>query len=272
MAANPREGFRSETLARFALSAFGPATDVEVEDDYGVDLVCATSRRVGQRLHVGSGYLVQVKSQTETEVTYSGEHTGKWLEDLGSPLLVCRVDKAAARIELYSTWNISRVLHQIAAYSQASPETFWLILDQPVSTDEPSPNAIPLGIPIVAFSVTELHDSEKVNTLRTCIEEWVRMDSQNILWRRIGLAVAFGYTKWETNRPPSHFNNWYHPYYYSAKVADRAREILVECAALIALTHKTNKVSEVDALRSYANMFCTRTEELSFAFDVLKAE
>jgi hypothetical protein len=31
LAANPREGFRSETLARFALSAFGPATAVEIE-------------------------------------------------------------------------------------------------------------------------------------------------------------------------------------------------------------------------------------------------
>jgi hypothetical protein len=186
MPANPREGFRSETLARFALSAFGPATNVEVADDYGIDLVCATSRRVGQRLHVGSGYLVQVKSHDATDVTYKGEHAGKWLEDLGSPLFVCRVDKAAARVELYSTWNISRVLLGQEAYGQASPETFRLVLDQPVTTDEPSPDAIPLGIPIVAFSVTELHDKEKVNTLRTCIEEWVHMDSRNILQRRIG--------------------------------------------------------------------------------------
>jgi hypothetical protein len=253
MPANTREGFRSETLARFALSAFGPVSAVEVPDDHGIDLVCATSRRNGQRLHVGGGYLVQVKSNDAKEVTYSGPHVREWLENLGSPLFVCCVDKASTEIRLYSTWSISRVLLNVAAYDKASPETFRLVMDQDVTGKEPEPDAIPLGKPVVKFAVTQLHDSKLVDNFRLCIEEWVRMDSENLLNRRSKLAIAHGFTEWETNKPPSVFNRWYRPYFYSAKTAVDARRIISECAVLIALMGESE---EKGVLASYVNKFC----------------
>jgi hypothetical protein len=226
---------------------------VEVEDDYGIDLVCATSRRVGQRLHVGSGYLVQVKSDDVDRVTYEGEHVRKWLENLGSPLFVCRVEKKSTRIRLYSTWSIACVLLNLTAYEMSSPETFRLLLDERVTTDQPQADAIPLGDAIVDFRVTDLHDTTRVNELRECIEEWVRIDSENILNRHAGLAIAFGYTTWKTNEPPSRGGLWWKPYYYSQKSADDARRVVARIAPLIALTAK---LGEKEALASYLTSFC----------------
>jgi hypothetical protein len=202
---------------------------------------------------VGSAYLAQVKSNDEKEVIYSGPHVQAWLQNLGSPLFVCRVHKASTRIRLYSTWSISRVLLQLTAHDQVPPEIFRLVMDQAVTTEQPTPDAIPLGRPIVDFAVTELHDRNHVDTLRTCIEEWVHMDSENLLQRRIGLAIAHGYTEWETNRPPSAFNRWYRPYFYSAKTAGDARRIISDCAALIALVAGPE---EKGALAAYVKKFC----------------
>ena len=71
-----------------------------------------------------------------------------------------------------------------------------------MSFSEPKPEAILLGNPIIDFRVRDLHDSTFVDTLRACLEEWVSMDAENIVRRRVGLAIAYGYTQWETNRPP----------------------------------------------------------------------
>ncbi len=73
-------------------------------------------------------------------------------------------------------------------------------MDMPI-TLRPCADAIPLGLPIVDFKVTELHDKDYMNKLRDCVEQWVRMDSENIVRRRIGLAILHGYTEWETNKP-----------------------------------------------------------------------
>jgi hypothetical protein len=253
LAANLRQGFRSETLARFALSAFGPATDVEVEDDYGIDLVCATSRRDGRRLHVGPGYLVQVKSDDEQGPEYKGAQVRSWLEDLGSPLFVCRVDKAKTRIRLYSTWSISRVLLQLTAYGGQTPEAFRLVFDADVTTEQPAAERVPLGPPIIDFYLPELSGADYVRQLGSCIEEWVRMDTENIVRRRLGLGVAKGYTRWEPNRPPSLFNHWYKPYFYSPNTATQARAILAECATLLTVG---NDPAEKELLRSYIVKYC----------------
>jgi hypothetical protein len=252
LAANPRQGFRSETLARFALSAFGPATDVEVEDDHGIDLVCATSRRDGHRLHVGPAYLVQVKSDDVPDVAYRGPQVRAWLEELGSPLFLCRVDKAITRIRLYSTWSISRVLLQLAAYG-GDAEIVRLVPDLTVTVDQPPPDNVPLGPPIIDFRLPELDNPDYLRKLGSCIEEWVRMDTENIVRRRLGLAVAKGYTEWESNRPPSEFNHWYKPYFYSSNTAAKARTILAECATLLTVG---NNDAEKSLLRSYVTTFC----------------
>lgn len=252
MPRNTRQGFRSEALARFALSAFGPAIDVEPEDDHGFDLVCATSKPSGKRLHVGPGYYVQVKSQGALEIRYKGDNARAWLEDLGIPMLVCVVDKTEARLRLYSTWNIARVILQFRAYG-GDDTVINLVMDEEVTGEQPPPTRVPLGPPIVAFHISELDDAEHVRLLGACIEEWVLMDTENIVRRRLGLAVAKGYTKWETNKPPSAFHHWYEPFFYSNETAATARKVLAECASLIALGRNQ---AEIEMLGAYVREYC----------------
>ncbi len=249
---NSRQGFRSETLARFALSAFGPATDVEVEDDQGIDLICATSRPVGGRLHVGPGYSVQVKSEGETEVVYQGPHVRTWLEGLASPLFICLVDKGTTRIRLYSTWSITRVLLHATAYG-GTIDRVRLVPDEPVTCDQPPPEHVTLGNPIIDFRVPELAEQGRVDRLRECIEQWVLMDVENIVRRRFDLAVASGYTEWTTNLPPKQGARWYKPYFPSEQTWPKARAIIAECASLLALRKDPQ---EKDLLAAFVKKYC----------------
>ena len=47
LAYNFREGYRSEYLAHYIFSGFGPAIPVAREDDFGLDLICNISKRDG---------------------------------------------------------------------------------------------------------------------------------------------------------------------------------------------------------------------------------
>jgi len=64
-AANLHEGSRSEILADYLFSTWGTVTPVRLQDDYGVDLYCTLSDRVGHRAVVSDYFLVQVKSTTD---------------------------------------------------------------------------------------------------------------------------------------------------------------------------------------------------------------
>ena len=61
-APNPHEGSRSEILADYLFSSWGTVTPVRRQDDYGVDLYCTLSDRIGQRAVVRDYFVVQVKS------------------------------------------------------------------------------------------------------------------------------------------------------------------------------------------------------------------
>ncbi len=58
---NLREGFRSEYLAHYAFSAFGPSIQIQREDDFGLDLICNLSEQEGNMLITKLAYGVQVK-------------------------------------------------------------------------------------------------------------------------------------------------------------------------------------------------------------------
>jgi hypothetical protein len=133
------------------------------------------------------------------------------------------------------------------------PDTFRLELEKDVTTRQPTADAIPIGRPILDFCVTQLHDPTLVKNLRQCIEEWVRADTENIVRRSIGLAIARGYTRWETNKPPSSSSEWYRPYWYAEKAKQDARGIIADCATLISL--KGNP-EEKKQLAEYVARYC----------------
>src|ERR1700757_1666050 len=65
IAANFHEGSRSEILADYLFSSWGTVSPVRRQDDYGIDLYCTLSDRVGQRAVVRDYFVVQVKSGAE---------------------------------------------------------------------------------------------------------------------------------------------------------------------------------------------------------------
>jgi hypothetical protein len=126
-------------------------------------------------------------------------------------------------------------------------------LDVDVPFEEPEPENVPLGQPVLDFCLPDLRDEDLVRRLGSCLEEWVRMDGDNIVRRRLGLAMAVGYMKWETNKPPSEFSHWYKPHFYSPNAAVQARALLAQCASLISLVADPE---EKDVLRTYVGKYC----------------
>ena len=62
---NLHEGSRSEILADYLFSRWGAVTPVRRQDDYGVDLYCTLTERIGQLERVSEYFTVQVKSTEE---------------------------------------------------------------------------------------------------------------------------------------------------------------------------------------------------------------
>src|SRR6266568_4771 len=61
-AAGFHEGNRSEIFADYLFSAWGTVTPARRQSDYGLDLYCTLTERVGQRARVREYFSVQVKS------------------------------------------------------------------------------------------------------------------------------------------------------------------------------------------------------------------
>src|SRR5690242_12796256 len=62
VAANPHEGSRAEILADYLFSAWGTVTPARRWSDYGLDLYCTLTERVGKLARVKEYFSVQVKS------------------------------------------------------------------------------------------------------------------------------------------------------------------------------------------------------------------
>lgn len=58
VAANPHEGSRSEVLADYLFSGWGTVNPVRRQDDYGIDLYCTLTKRIGQRAIATDYYVV----------------------------------------------------------------------------------------------------------------------------------------------------------------------------------------------------------------------
>lgn len=65
IAANFREGSRSEYLAQYVFASFGTAVAVPHQEDFGVDLFCSLTERIGPLSWPVEHFTVQVKSNFE---------------------------------------------------------------------------------------------------------------------------------------------------------------------------------------------------------------
>src|SRR5271166_3617840 len=90
VAANFHEGSRSEILADYLFSMWGTVSPVRRQSDYGIDLFCTMTERIGQRARVRDYFSVQVKS-TEGPWKFNDVDSVKWSVEHPGPLFLCTV-------------------------------------------------------------------------------------------------------------------------------------------------------------------------------------
>src|SRR5215831_7954799 len=102
-AGNLHEGGRSEILADYLFSRWGPVTPVRGRDDYGCDLYCALTDTIGRRELVTEYYTAQVKSTDDPWVFQNSDEI-RWLIEYPTPLFLCTVNKALLRVRIYQVF------------------------------------------------------------------------------------------------------------------------------------------------------------------------
>ena len=102
-AASFHEGSRSEILADYLFSAWGTVTPARRQSDYGLDLYCTLTERVGQRARVQEYFSVQVKSGDDVVWSLNDVASVKWLVDHPLPLFLSAVNRKTGIVRVYHT-------------------------------------------------------------------------------------------------------------------------------------------------------------------------
>jgi|ERR1022692_4784853 hypothetical protein len=192
-------GARSEILAEYLFSAWGPVVRGRWEFDYGVDLFCAFADTVGQRAWVANNYTVQVKSNRDTWLLESAEEV-RWQVEYPSPFFVCIVDKARGEISIYQT--MSRF--HAGARGQL-PDQLQIIPGDGASgtVDSSAYNGrMDLSAPIVRIASAELFDTARIDELKSVLRWWVNREQENLRLFANGFRVAPTPSSYITNEIP----------------------------------------------------------------------
>ncbi len=199
VAANLHEGSRSEILADYLFSGWGTVTPVRRQDDFGIDLFCTLTERVGQRAAVTGYYSVQIKS-TDDPWVIGGDEAIRWLVDYPTPLFLAVVDKKAGAMAVYRTtarfmagfWPHQGKLALKPSRSDEGDHVQWR-----------DPTQFDLSAPILRVTLQDLLAPEKLAHLRAVFDFWVRNDELNCMLRRMGLLRVREPQKYFTNVVPS---------------------------------------------------------------------
>lgn len=168
-APNLHEGGRSEIIADYLFSTWGTVTPVRRQDDFGVDLYCTLTERVGPRAMVTGYYSVQVKSNTQAWVFAKADEV-RWLIDHPTPLFLACVDKCGGVLSVYQT------LARFVAGLSAEPSPLELL----PSDDEEGRmihwyegQRLSLSAPILRVSLSDLCDTAKLEQFKSVMRFWV---------------------------------------------------------------------------------------------------
>lgn len=213
-----RQGNRSEYLALYVLSALGIAVYVQRTEDIGVDFYCSLANRKGRRMTFHSPFLVQVKSN-HRKICYGGpdkknnkwkKEQIEWLFAQELPFFIAVVDKKTLKLELYSTSNmwgahykdgyvgeVVFVLNQPKGKDEVFvPDNSVAVQDWPKGIGNGKRITVPLGYALVSISLNDVEDQNKLTKYRQILEEAIKMEQENITYRRLGV----------------HFSKWPHRY------------------------------------------------------------
>jgi hypothetical protein len=199
VAANPHEGSRSELLADYLFSGWGTVTPVRRQDDFGIDLYCTLTDRIGQRAVVTDYFVVQVKS-TNDPWSFHGRDSVKWLIEYPQPLFLAWVDKKS---------GILRVYHVMPRFLVAAmpplPDRIELKLedkDNGVFVEWKNGTEFSLSAPILRVKLSDLLNDVIMARLRHTFMQWVRLDRENCDLFRHGLLRFRMPDSYRVNEPP----------------------------------------------------------------------
>lgn len=197
-APNLHEGGRSEIIADYLFSTWGTVTPVRRQDDFGVDLYCTLTERVGQRAMVTGYYSVQVKSNTQAWVFAKADEI-RWLIEHPTPLFLACVDKCGGVLSVYQT-----IPRFVAGFS-TEPYPLELL----PSNDEEGRivhwcegQSLSLSAPILRVSLSDLCDTAKLERFKSVMRFWVELDQHNCMLRRMGVLRVQTPSSYRVNELP----------------------------------------------------------------------
>ena len=270
---NYREGSRSEYLANYVFSAFGPSILISKENDYGLDIICNLAEREGVMSYVKSSYGVQVKSEG-FPFKYTNKQATEWLFSLEFPLILAEVSKSNSYIKIYSSWNLNKYL--LLFKNREDKESFPNeIVFRPSNDDElGEPDSktgdIPIGKPILEFNIMDIGETGNRLKYGKILKEWLDFENENYRLRLVGIPCCFGYIKWETNKSLEEKQRiWQKRYFFSPHHSKEAKQIFTKTAMALGVYYKASFESnafgsfkiEFNDLREYVLKRCK--EELS---------
>jgi hypothetical protein len=200
IAGNLHEGSRSEILADYLFSTWGTVTPVRRQDDYGIDLYCTLTERVGRRDRVQEYFTVQVKSKEEPW-TFNDCESVRWLVEYPTPLFLCTVSKLPPRVRIYHVFprfyiwalgNLPESLELTPGQGQDGEFVQWI-----------DGSSFPLSAPIIEVGLNDLMDGVQLLALRDVFAHWVRFDRENCDFVRQGLFQFRMPAQYMTNNSPA---------------------------------------------------------------------
>jgi Domain of unknown function (DUF4365) len=182
---NLHEGGRSEILADYLFSRWGAVTPVRRQDDYGIDLYCTLTDRVGQLERVCEYFTVQVKS-TEEAWKFDDREAVQWLIEYPTPLFLCIVSKRSMTVRIYHVFP----RFYVWAFSNELPDSLELTPGEGRTgqcVQWVNGSHFSLSAPIIEAGMSDLTDNDRLQALRAVFAHWVRYERENCDLVRQGL-------------------------------------------------------------------------------------
>jgi hypothetical protein len=199
VAANPHEGSRSEILADYLFSGWGTVTPVRRQDDFGVDLFCTLTDRIGGRAVVMDYFTVQVKS-TNDPWRFNDADSVRWLIEYPQPLFLAWVDKTSGLLRLYHTMPrfLAGALPPLRDHLTLVPGGG----HDGRFIEWRDGFEFSLSAPILQISISDLLNEATMAQRREVLRQWVRLDRSNCDLSRQGLLRFRMPPRYSVNQTP----------------------------------------------------------------------
>jgi hypothetical protein len=159
-------------------------TPVRRQDDYGVDLYCTLTERLGQRARVREYFTVQVKSNEEPW-TFDDAESVRWLIEHPTPLFLCTVSNKDLRVRVY------HVFPRFYAWALGVwPPTLQLTPGKGSAGEVlrwEDGSSFSLSAPVIEAGISDLTDDNQLGRLKAVFSQWVDFDRENCDLIRQGL-------------------------------------------------------------------------------------